>query len=40
LQGDVYAKVIEEVIEASKADFEENGVSSLTLQEMQQVSLR
>jgi len=37
-QGDVYAKIIEEVVEASRADFEENGVSSLTLQELQQVS--
>lgn len=37
-QGDVYAKIIEGVIEASKVDFEENGVSSITLQEMKQVS--
>jgi len=37
-QGDVYAKIIEEVVEASKGDFEENGVSSITLQELQQVS--
>ncbi|EME82855.1 uncharacterized protein MYCFIDRAFT_64208 [Pseudocercospora fijiensis CIRAD86] len=36
LVGDVYAKIIEEVVAASSADFEENGVGSTTLQELQQ----
>lgn len=39
-QGDVYAKIIEEVVEGSKADFEEHGISSTTLQELQQVRSR
>ena len=38
LQGDVYAKVIEDVISASSTDFEESGVSQSTLQELQKVS--
>lgn len=36
-QGDVYAKIIEEVVTASSNDFEESGVSSTTLSELQQV---
>ncbi|KAF2483778.1 transcription factor IIA, alpha/beta subunit [Neohortaea acidophila] len=35
LVGDVYAKIIEEVVQASSTDFEESGVSQLTLQELQ-----
>ncbi|KAK5134602.1 hypothetical protein LTR08_006258 [Meristemomyces frigidus] len=34
--GDVYAKIIEEVIEKSKDDFEETGVGQQTLTELQQ----
>ncbi|KAF2211644.1 hypothetical protein CERZMDRAFT_90850 [Cercospora zeae-maydis SCOH1-5] len=37
LVGDVYLKIIEEVITASQADFEEGGVGSQTLGELQQV---
>jgi hypothetical protein len=37
-QGDVYLKIIEEVVEASKNDFEESGVGQGTLNELQQVS--
>ncbi|KAF7192869.1 Transcription initiation factor IIA large subunit [Pseudocercospora fuligena] len=36
LVGDVYAKIIEEVVAASSTDFEENGVVGTTLQELQQ----
>lgn len=39
-QGDVYAKIIEEVIESSRTDFEEHGISPTTLQELQQVRSR
>ncbi|RMY44098.1 hypothetical protein D0864_15696 [Hortaea werneckii] len=38
LVGDVYAKIIEEVIEASKHDFDDTGVGQGTLSELQQVS--
>lgn len=37
-QGNVYAQIIEKVIEASSNDFEEFGVDSSTLEEMKQVS--
>jgi hypothetical protein len=37
-QGDVYLKIIEEVVEASKNDFEESGVGQGTLNGLQQVS--
>jgi hypothetical protein len=36
-KGDVYAKIIEEVIATSTTDFEESGVGQTTLSEMQQV---
>ena len=36
-QGDVYAKIIEDVIQASSTDFEESGVSQSTLLELQKV---
>ncbi|KAI6839676.1 hypothetical protein KC365_g16764 [Hortaea werneckii] len=36
LVGDVYAKIIEEVIEASKHDFDDTGVGQGTLSELQQ----
>ncbi|KAK3710699.1 hypothetical protein LTR37_010118 [Vermiconidia calcicola] len=36
LVGDVYAKIIEGVIAASKVDFEEHGIGQDTLQELQQ----
>ncbi|PPJ53160.1 hypothetical protein CBER1_11799 [Cercospora berteroae] len=36
LVGDVYLKIIEEVVAASQADFEESGVGSQTLGELQQ----
>ena len=39
MKGDVYQKIIEDVISASATDFEESGVSQATLQELQQVSL-
>lgn len=38
-KGDVYAKVIKEVCDASRIDFEEGGVDSSTLELMQTVSL-
>lgn len=37
-QGDVYEKIIQEVVDASKNDFEESGVGQGTLNELQQVS--
>lgn len=37
-QGDVYQKIIEEVVQASMNDFEESGVGQGTLNELQQVS--
>jgi hypothetical protein len=37
-QGDVYEKIIQEVVDASKNDFEESGVGQATLNELQQVS--
>jgi len=37
-QGDVYLKIIEEVIATSSTDFEESGVSQSTLQDLQRVS--
>ncbi|EME46426.1 hypothetical protein DOTSEDRAFT_70433 [Dothistroma septosporum NZE10] len=37
LVGDVYQKIIEEVVQASSNDFEESGVMGSTLQELQQV---
>ena len=37
-QGDVYLKIIEEVVQASMNDFEESGVGQGTLNELQQVS--
>ena len=37
-QGDVYEKIIHEVVDASKNDFEESGVGQGTLNELQQVS--
>lgn len=39
IQGDVYLKIIEEVVAASANDFEESGVGQTTLNELQQVSL-
>ncbi|KAI7400733.1 hypothetical protein KC336_g14811 [Hortaea werneckii] len=39
LVGDVYAKIIEEVIEASKHDFDDTGVGQGTLSELQQTRL-
>ena len=39
-QGDVYQKIIEEVVHASSNDFEESGVMGSTLQELQQVRIR
>jgi hypothetical protein len=38
VQGDVYQKIIEEVVAASTNDFEESGVGQATLNELQQVS--
>lgn len=38
-QGDVYAKIIEDVCAASATDFEESGVGSSTLLELQQVRI-
>ena len=38
-QGDVYLKIIEDVVQASVTDFEETGVSQTTLNELQQVSV-
>ncbi|KAM0720609.1 hypothetical protein Q7P37_004746 [Cladosporium fusiforme] len=38
LVGDVYEKIIQEVVDASKNDFEESGVGQGTLNELQQVS--
>lgn len=38
LQGDVYNKIIDDVISASSTDFEESGVSQSTLQELRKVS--
>ena len=38
-QGDVYLKIIEEVVNTSANDFEENGVSQGTLHELQQVRI-
>ncbi|THX60221.1 TFIIA-domain-containing protein, partial [Aureobasidium pullulans] len=37
LQGEIYEKIIQEVISASQNDFEENGVQQQTLMELQQV---
>lgn len=37
-QGDVYAKIIEDVVDMSKGDFDDNGVGQGTLSELQQVS--
>ena len=37
-QGQVYDKVIHEVCEASRVDFEEGGVDQQTLEEMRRVS--
>jgi hypothetical protein len=37
LQGEIYEKIIQEVINASQNDFEENGVQQQTLMELQQV---
>lgn len=37
LQGEIYEKIIQEVINASQNDFEENGVQQQTLVELQQV---
>lgn len=37
-QGDVFQKIIDEIVQASQADFEENGVNQQTLVELQQVS--
>jgi hypothetical protein len=39
LQGEIYEKIIQEVINASQNDFEENGVQQQTLMELQQVGL-
>ncbi|SMQ45184.1 unnamed protein product [Zymoseptoria tritici ST99CH_3D7] len=36
LVGDVYEKIINDVVQTSTTDFEESGVSSATLQELQQ----
>ena len=36
-QGDVYQKIIEEVVLASTNDFEESGVGQTTLNELRQV---
>jgi hypothetical protein len=36
-QGDIYAKIIEEVVNNSTNDFEENGVNQSTLSELQKV---
>ncbi|GAB7341694.1 hypothetical protein MBLNU457_g0035t2 [Dothideomycetes sp. NU457] len=36
VQGDVFQKIIEEIVQASQADFEENGVNQQTLIELQQ----
>jgi len=38
IQGDVFQKIIDEIVQASQADFEENGVNQQTLVELQQVS--
>ncbi|KAF2858093.1 transcription factor IIA, alpha/beta subunit [Piedraia hortae CBS 480.64] len=35
LVGDVYAKIIEAVVEGSKSDFEEHGIRSSTLEDLQ-----
>lgn len=37
MQGEIYEKIIQEVINASQNDFEENGVQQQTLMELQQV---
>lgn len=39
IQGDVYAKIIEEVVAHSTTDFEESGVGSTTLKELQAVRI-
>ncbi|KAK4551835.1 transcription factor IIA subunit alpha [Recurvomyces mirabilis] len=39
LVGDVYLKIIQDVIRDSKAEFEENGVSQTTLTDLEQVGL-
>jgi len=38
VQGPIYQRVINAVIEASRNDFEENGVSTAVLESMQEVS--
>lgn len=40
VQGEVYLKIIEAVVDASTNDFEETGVGQGTLNELQQVSDR
>lgn len=37
MQGDIFQKIIEDVVAASQNDFEENGVQPQTLNELQQV---
>lgn len=37
--GSVYQTIIEEVINSSRVDFEENGVEESVLEELRQVSL-
>ncbi|KEQ79366.1 hypothetical protein M438DRAFT_328121 [Aureobasidium pullulans EXF-150] len=37
ITGEIYEKIIQEVISASQNDFEENGVQQQTLMELQQV---
>lgn len=38
-QGQVYKKIIDTVVEASRTDFEENGVSNDVLLALQEVSM-
>jgi transcription initiation factor TFIIA large subunit len=37
--GNVYQTIIDEVINSSRVDFEENGVEESVLEELRQVSL-
>jgi len=37
VQGEIYQKVMDEVINQSQNDFEENGVNQQTLMELRQV---
>lgn len=38
VKGDVYSRIVNEVIDSSRVDFEENGVDPVTLEELKTVS--